>query len=98
MSEYIDREVTIGLLEDKYRDMSAMPASYYAGFLCALNVLKRIRSATDVSGVRHGYWEEASDGDGAVCSECGTDFCTMIHKIEKFNYCPVCGCRMDKEV
>lgn len=54
--------------------------------------------AADVAEVRHGYWEEANDGDGAVCSECGTDFCTITNEVERFNYCPACGCRMNKEV
>lgn len=51
MAEYIDREATVGLLENKYQDMSAMPASYYAGFQYALNMLKRIPSAADVAPV-----------------------------------------------
>ena len=51
----------------------------------------------DVAPVRHGRWEEADDGDGIVCSLCGTDFCTLIYDTEYFNYCPNCGCRMDLE-
>lgn len=53
--------------------------------------------AADVAEVRHGRWDAASDGDGVVCSECGTDFCTMIHETEKFRFCPNCGARMGKE-
>lgn len=54
MAEYIDREATVGLLENKYQDMSAMPASYYAGFQYALNMLKQIPSAADVAPVVRG--------------------------------------------
>ena len=51
----------------------------------------------DVAPVRHGRWEEASDGDGIVCPFCRTDFCTIIYDTEYFNYCPNCGAKMDKK-
>ena len=50
----------------------------------------------DVAPVRHGRWEEASDGDGIVCPFCRTDFCTIIYDTECFNYCPNCGAKMDE--
>ena len=49
----------------------------------------------DVTPVRHGRWEEASDGEGIVCPFCRTDFCTIIYDTEYFNYCPNCGAKMD---
>ena len=52
----------------------------------------------DVAPVRHGRWEEASDGDGIVCPFCRTDFCTIIYDTEYFNYCPNCGVKLDKPV
>ena len=51
----------------------------------------------DVAPVRHGQWEEASDGDGIVCPFCRTDFCTIIYDTEYFNYCPNCGAKMDEK-
>ena len=51
----------------------------------------------DVAPVRHGRWEEASDGDGIVCPFCRTDFCTIIYDTEHFNYCPNCGAKMDEK-
>ena len=51
----------------------------------------------DVAPVRHGRWEEASDGDGIVCPFCRTDFCTIIYDTEYFNYCPNCGAQMDEK-
>ena len=51
----------------------------------------------DVAPVRHGQWEEASDGDGMVCPFCRTDFCTIIYDTECFNYCPNCGAKMDEK-
>ena len=52
----------------------------------------------DVAPVRHGRWEEASDGDGIVCPFCRTDFCTIIYDTEYFNYCPNCGAKMDGDI
>ena len=52
----------------------------------------------DVTPVRHGRWEEASDGDGIVCPFCRTDFCTIIYDTEYFNYCPNCGAKMDGDI
>ena len=51
----------------------------------------------DVAPLRHGRWEEASDGDGIVCPFCRTDFCTIIYDTEYFNYCPYCGAKMDEK-
>ena len=53
--------------------------------------------AVDVAPVRHGRWEESSDGDGIVCPFCRTDFCTIIYDTEYFNYCPNCGAKMDEK-
>ena len=52
----------------------------------------------DVAPVRHGRWEEASDGDGIVCPFCRTDFCTIIYDTEHFNYCPNCGAKLDEGI
>ena len=53
--------------------------------------------AADIAHVRHGRWEEASDGDGIVCPFCRTDFCTIIYDTEYFNYCPNCGATIDEK-
>lgn len=45
---------------------------------------------------KYGQWEEADDGDGIVCSVCGTDFCTLVFETDKFQYCPNCGAKMLK--
>lgn len=51
----------------------------------------------DVVEVVHGRWTEAEDGDGAVCSVCGEDFCNVYLEVERFLYCPNCGAKMDGE-
>ena len=85
MAEYIDREVALmKLMQDG----------------CSAKNLQSISDmpAADVAPVRHGRWEEASDGDGIVCPFCRTDFCTIIYDTEYFNYCPNCGAKMDGTV
>lgn len=51
----------------------------------------------DAVPVVHGRWREADDGDGAVCSVCGEDFCNIYLEVDRFKYCPNCGARMDGE-
>ena len=81
MAEYIEREAAIKELMNSREDAAD----------CI-----RYMDAADVAPVRHGRWEEASDGDGIVCPFCRTDFCTIIYDTEYFNYCPNCGAKMDE--
>lgn len=93
MAEYIDRDALLqGIEQVRRTSKNSFPRQHFV----VGDVLKCIRTApaAEVFEVRHGKWEEASDGDGIVCSECRTDFCTMIHETEKFNYCPNCGALM----
>ncbi len=41
-----------------------------------------------------GLWKLADDGDGVVCSECGTDFCILVYATDDFHFCPNCGADM----
>lgn len=56
--------------------------------------------AADVAPVRHGYWEFPifADSDDELdprvrCSECGG----IEAAFARWNFCPNCGARMDKE-
>ena len=102
MKEYIERATVLNLLE-KINPVDFGSMFDYEAHGAVQECLREISygveaiSAADVAEVVRGKWEEASDGDGIVCSECRTDFCTMIHETEKFRFCPNCGARMDKE-
>ena len=41
-----------------------------------------------------GRWKLADDGDGVVCSECGSDFCILAYATDDFRFCPSCGADM----
>ena len=87
MAEYIERE--------KVLSKAAPVAGCFSDMISAYDVI--MLPAADVAPVRHGRWEEASDGDGIVCPFCRTDFCTIIYDTEHFNYCPNCGAKMDEK-
>lgn len=87
--EYIEREKAIDLLKNRYQDMSAMSASFYAGFQYALKMIERIKTA-DAAPVRHG--RRIYHDDGVItCSECGNAESRESH------YCRYCGAKMDGE-
>ena len=104
MKDYIEREQAIALFYpvDPENDGSdGCTIVYKSGNFSSSEIEAMLMlsdlPAADVAEVRRGCWEEASDGDGVVCSECGTDFCTMIHETEKFRFCPNCGALMKEE-
>ena len=91
MPEYIEREAAIKELMNDAHEQVGYSREDAADCI-------RYMDADDVAPVRHGRWEEASDGDGIVCPFCRTDFCTIIYDTEHFNYCPNCGAKMDETV
>lgn len=90
MDEYIKREYAVDAVADVYYNTPDINLSCEKFEAAILKI-----QAADVAPVRHGRWEEASDGDGIVCPFCRTDFCTIIYDTEHFNYCPNCGAKMD---
>ena len=86
MDEYIERKA----IRDALYDADAITME-------GVKILNQFPQS-DVAPVRHGRWEEASDGDGIVCPFCRTDFCTIIYDTEYFNYCPNCGAKMDGDI
>ena len=92
MTEYIKREYAVDAVADVYYNTPDINLSREKFEAAILKI-----QADDVAPVRHGRWEEASDGDGIVCPFCRTDFCTIIYDTEYFNYCPNCGAKMDEK-
>lgn len=71
MREYIDKQKLLMALNEKYHDMSAMPASYYAGFQYAIKLIEILNVSEEVAPVRHGRWIEVNPAYGIYeCSVC----------------------------
>lgn len=109
MSDYISREALIGKVEKHY----CAPCKGQGGDLdgdwcrsCVINsVLEKVRGipAADVAPVRHGRWEAwMPDKNGEtrefICTGCRF-MVEMSWKQKECDYewCPYCGCKMDKE-
>ena len=65
-----------------------------------MRVLKKIPAA-DVAPVVHGYWDDSGrykfpGGSTAVrCSKCGCGLTKSEYTLFNWDYCPVCGAKMD---
>lgn len=98
MAEYIDKNATVGILEAMSRN---------ADCECIKKRLektaKRVSAipAADVAPVVHGRWDNSGrytfpSGDTAVrCTECGCALTVSEYRLNNWNYCPVCGAKMD---
>ena len=91
MAEYIEREAVLKLLEDEAR----------CGYLDAADI--NGIPAADVAPVVHGRWDDSGryqfpSGSKAIrCSICGCALNESEYRLFNWNYCPVCGAKMDWE-
>ena len=70
---------------------------FVSGIEMVLEYAKNIPAA-DVAPVRHGRWEIEMDDMGWLkhtCPNCGYVKRTDIHVSLGWNYCPICGAKMD---
>lgn len=91
MAEYIKREALVHRLKSPY----------------LFNITQRIFEiiseipAADVAPVVHGRWDDSGrytfpSGDTAVrCTNCGCALTESEYHLNNWNYCPVCGAKMD---
>lgn len=98
MREYLDKQKLLMELNDKYHDMSAMPASYYAGFQYAIKLIEKLHVSEEVAPVVHAKWAEVMFRDRFnaryweyLCSSCNR------YANREYDYCPNCGAKMDLE-
>ena len=89
MAEYIDREAAIAAA--KHAWAKGLEPSQYIETL----------PAADVAPVVHGYWDDSGrykfpSGSTAVrCSKCGCGLTKSEYTLFNWDYCPVCGAKMD---
>ena len=100
MAEYIEREKTVELL----RSLGNREYRREKGTI--QDAIKMISypeytPAADVAPVVHGRWDDSGrytfpDGSTAVrCTNCGCALTESEYRLNNWNYCPVCGAKMD---
>lgn len=105
MAEYIERKALIEKLRTMPIPKQAGSAytwldNYAAGVNAAILEVASFPAA-DVSPVRHGRWDDSGkytfpDGSTAVrCTECGCAIPIDQFVLNNWNFCPVCGAKMD---
>ena len=98
MDEYIKREYAVDAVVDVYYNTPDINLSCEKFEAAILKI-----PSSDVTPVRHGRWDDSGryrfpGGSIAVrCSECGCALTASEYKLNKWNYCPVCGAKMDGE-
>lgn len=99
MAEYIKREAAIKAMENADCALIADNAeSCKADYL--REIIKSVPAA-DVVPVVHGRWDDSGrytfpSGATAVrCTNCGCALTESEYRLNNWNYCPVCGAKMD---
>ena len=94
MAEYIDREAALKRFEEiKQSGISLKDAIYIDGVMAVIETLP----AADVEPVRHGEWVDTPNGTETICSYCKADWNVFDNDTYRFNYCPHCGAKMERE-
>ena len=98
MDEYIKREALIQKLQD---EINSCPFYGHQFDLEDAKELIRNFPAADVAPVVRGRWIPAEPESDVIfiCSKCETEISTSwdYDQDEMWNYCPICGAKMDKE-
>ena len=103
MTECIEREATIKRIEGVY----CVGCNSYNGVRCracgtgdAIDMIEDAPAA-EVAPVVHGRWDDSGrytfpGGTTAVrCTNCGCALTESEYHLNNWNYCPVCGAKMD---
>ena len=103
MAEYIDREALEKNLNERlaYLLDKNGPYDYFTdGYDEAVSTVEEFPAA-DVAPVVHGRWDDSGrytfpSGNAAVrCTNCGCALTESEYRLNNWNYCPVCGAKMD---
>lgn len=92
MAKYIEREAAIRVVNGQ----SSLTMTR-SGLIDSISKL----SAADVAPVVHAHWDDSGrytfpGGSTAVrCTNCGCALTVSEYHLNNWNYCPVCGAKMD---
>ena len=92
MKEYIEREALNKVID---YEIEVCNSGIAKGALEFLKV--RVEPAADVAEVRHGRWEERPVNVGTPTTDFFCSECNFVSFHWRYNYCPDCGAKMDKE-
>lgn len=71
------------------------------GYTEAAHIIKHISPTVDAVPVVHGRWDDSGrytfpgGGTAVRCTNCGCALTVSEYRLSNWNYCPVCGARMD---
>ena len=96
MTEYIERDALLDNISAavKHRGMGEIIGK------TLMRYVKR-QPAADVALVVHGRWDDSGrytfpSGNAAVrCTNCGCALTKSEYRLYTWNYCPICGAKMD---
>lgn len=106
MAEYIEKHKIINLLtalENEFQQFKPFKGFENAMYrkLCETEITIGKLPAADVAQVVHGRWDDSGrytfpSGAAAVrCTNCGCALTESEYRLNNWNYCPVCGAKMD---
>ena len=106
MVEYVEKHKIINLLtalENEFQQFKPFKGFENAMYrkLCETEITIGKLPAADVAQVVHGEWDDSGrytfpSGAAAVrCTNCGCALTESEYRLNNWNYCPVCGAKMD---
>lgn len=106
MAEYIEKHKAVNLLtslENEFQQFKPFKGFEHAMYrkLCETEIAIGKLPAADVVPVVHGRWDDSGrytfpSGAAAVrCTNCGCALTESEYHLNNWNYCPVCGAKMD---
>lgn len=100
MAEYIEREAALALVRPDAPEDEKAAVTIATAKKLVRSIVRRTPAA-DVAPVVHGWWDDSGrytfpSGDTAVrCTNCGCALTESEYRLNNWNYCPVCGAKMD---
>lgn len=91
----IDADALIKWLNDTYCDTSKRLWNYNHHVM-AMDMIEIIENYPTIEERKHGYWigKPIAGYSMVRCSVCSA----FANNIERWNYCPICGAKMDEEI
>lgn len=109
MDEYIKREAAIAYIREQseecqkaFEELGGESGIYADAYNDLAEDFYSIPAA-NVAPVVHGRWDDSGrytfpgGGTAVRCTECGCALTVSEYHLNNWNYCPVCGAKMDGE-